>query len=131
MDAIQKTLIKAGRKDLAQKYYKKVTANWESGLREDKWITSKTFDEKLVLRVTWFDGGSQDKTKLIIRVHPKGIDMKGKKIELDFPKNIQAQGVNAMNQYMLKVFKKLSKDLEQKVKQFDDQMEKTIKNIKI
>ena len=38
MDAIQKTLIKAGRKDLAKKYYKKITGSIKVSKRDAKEI---------------------------------------------------------------------------------------------
>ena len=36
MDEIQKVLIKQGRKDLAQKYYKKVSQTWKGSLFSDQ-----------------------------------------------------------------------------------------------
>ena len=57
MDTIQKALVKAGRKDLAQKYYKKIAA-----LNKEDWVDDKAKKEKMLKEVMEERGKMKDLT---------------------------------------------------------------------
>jgi len=102
MDEIQKVLVDAGRKDLAQKYYKKVA------IRGKKWDDMGKREKKKAIRDAAVDGFTDFLLEQFDAKESDYLDRMGDEIVSDI-NDIDPQEINKAD--IKKIFNKLSSEL--------------------
>lgn len=127
MDAIQKTLVKAGRKDLAQEYYKKVNkkaglSNWNGWILPGLDITSID-DRSLVRSLLYMYEELQNVTRASGKLPEFDYSKEGKEQIENVQKENKTELKSMMNDYL-----KLKEDFGKRANNIFKKMESFIKS---